>query len=60
MTWIVAVLLRPFAAFLLFACILLPVRYAVIWYLPESRLKRFLLLPIGVRRKATLDSYGLR
>jgi hypothetical protein len=46
MTWIIAVLLRPFAALILFACILLPVRYAVIWFVPESRLKRFLLFPI--------------
>jgi len=46
MTFAIALLLRPVALFLLLACILLPIRFAVMKWVPESSLKRALLLPI--------------
>lgn len=36
-------LLRPVLLFIVLACICLPARYAVIWWMPEGRLKRLLL-----------------
>ena len=38
--------LRPIALFVLLACILLPIRFAVIKFAPEGKLKRWLLTPI--------------
>jgi hypothetical protein len=53
MTIFLAALLRPLLLFVLLGCILLPVRWAVITFWPEGRVKRFLLTPIdGERRKA--------
>jgi hypothetical protein len=41
----IAMVLKPFALFLLLA-VLLCARYAVIWWLPECALKRLLLLRV--------------
>lgn len=41
-----ALLLRPFALFILLACILLPIRYAVIKLMPEGKIKHLLLLRV--------------
>ena len=43
--WILglAMLIRPVLLFVILACILLPARYAVIWWVPEGRIKRLLL-----------------
>jgi hypothetical protein len=38
--------LRPILVFVVLACICLPARFAVIWWLPDGKLKRFLLLDI--------------
>lgn len=46
MSFALALLLRPVALFVLLACVLLPIRFAVIRWMPECRLKRWLLLPI--------------
>lgn len=43
MTWLVAVVLRPFAALVLFGLICLPARMAVQRWMPPGRLKRLLL-----------------
>ena len=42
-----AMLLRPIAALILFGLILLPIRMAVIRWLPPGRIKSILLLPVG-------------
>ncbi len=47
MTWLIAVVLRPFAALLLFGLICLPARLAVQKWLPPGRLKSLLLLRVG-------------
>lgn len=44
MTWVLAILIRPFAAFFLLACVLLPIRFAVKAWFPEGMIKRVLLL----------------
>ena len=41
-----ALLLRPLALFILLACILLPIRFAIIKWLPEGKIKHLLLLPV--------------
>jgi hypothetical protein len=41
--------LRPILVFLVLACLCLPARFAVIWWMPEGKLKRFLLLDIRAR-----------
>jgi hypothetical protein len=46
MTFAIAMFLRPFALFLILACILLPIRFAVIKFAPDGKLKRWLLTPI--------------
>lgn len=43
MSFALAILLRPLALFLILACFLLPIRFAVIRWFPESKFKRFLL-----------------
>lgn len=45
-SWMLAVLLKPLAAFVLAAGILLPARYAVIKWVPEGRIKSILLFRI--------------
>jgi len=39
-------LLRPLVLFVLLACILLPIRYAIIKFAPDGKLKRWLLTPV--------------
>jgi hypothetical protein len=45
--WLIALILKPFAALVLFGLICLPIRIAVRRWLPEGRLKRILLRPIS-------------
>ena len=47
MTWVIAVVLRPFAALVLFGLICLPARLAVQKWMPDGRTKRLLLLRVG-------------
>lgn len=42
MSFAIAMVLKPFALFLILA-LLLCARYAVIWWFPEGRIKRLLL-----------------
>jgi len=51
--WIAA--LRPFLLFFVLACICLPVRYAVIWWMPEGKLKRLLLRRVDQRGRGYPD-----
>jgi len=46
MSFAIAMALRPVALFVLLACVLLPIRYAVIKWMPDSKLKRLLLLRV--------------
>ncbi len=46
MSFAIAMLLRPFALFILLACVLLPIRFALMRFMPEGRLKRILLRPV--------------
>jgi hypothetical protein len=41
-----ALLLRPLALFILLACILLPIRHAVIKWCPDGKIKHLLLLRV--------------
>lgn len=43
MSFAIAIILRPIMLFVLLGCICLPARYAVIKWVPEGNLKRFLL-----------------
>lgn len=47
MTWLIAVVLRPFAALLLFGCICLPARLLVQRRMKDGPIKRLLMLRIG-------------
>lgn len=47
MSFAIAMLLRPFAALVLFGLVLLPIRLAVMRWLPEGKVKRVLLLRVG-------------
>lgn len=47
MTWLLAVVLKPFAALVLFGLILLPARYAVQKWMPPGRLKKLLLTDLN-------------
>jgi len=42
----IALLLRPFAALVLFGLVLLPIRFAVQRYMPPGRVKSLLLTPV--------------
>jgi len=44
MTWLLAVLIRPLVLFILLACVLLPILYAVKAWIPDGMVKRVLLL----------------
>lgn len=46
-----ALLLRSFVAFVVLAFICLPARMAVIRWMPEGRMKRLLLRPVGKQRR---------
>lgn len=50
-TWLMAVLLKPFVVLAVLA-LCAAIRFAVLRWWPEGRLKRLLLLPIGTRRKS--------
>jgi hypothetical protein len=52
MTWLLAVVLRPFAALVLFGLICLPARIAVQRWMPPGRLKRLLLTELKRPRRA--------
>lgn len=47
--WLIALLLKPLGALILFGCIALPGRILVQKYMKEGKLKRFLLLRIHDR-----------
>lgn len=51
MSFAIAAFLRPFALFFILACVLLPIRYAVIKWLPEGKLKKLLLTRVDVPEK---------
>ena len=51
MSFAIAMLLRPLALFLLLACVLLPIRMALARFMPDSKLKRLLLLRIDHPRQ---------
>lgn len=42
----IAAFLRPFALFFVLACVLLPIRFALMKWLPNGRVKRLLLLKL--------------
>jgi len=46
MSWILALILRPFAALILFGLVCLPARLAV-QKMPDTKVKRVLLLRVG-------------
>lgn len=48
--WVIALLLKPFGALILFGCIALPGRLLVQRYMKDGKLKRLLLRPINNRR----------
>ena len=52
MTWVLALIFRPIAALILFGLICLPLRILCQKAIPEGRIKRILLTPIG-RKKTT-------
>lgn len=47
MSWLIALVLRPFVALIVFGLICLPARLAVQRYMPPGRLKSLLLLRVG-------------
>jgi len=47
MTWILALIFKPFVALILFGFIALPGKLLFKKYMPESKFKRFLLKPIS-------------
>lgn len=47
MTWLLAVVLKPIAALILFGLILLPARIAVQRWMPPGRLKTLLLTDLN-------------
>ena len=54
MTWLLAVVLKPFAALVLFGLICLPARLAVQRWMPEGKFKKMLLTDL----QATDDPAG--
>ena len=42
-SWLLALIAKPLAAFILLGCILLPARFAIIKWFPEGSIKRLLL-----------------
>jgi len=46
MSFTLAMLLRPLVLFVLLACVLLPIRFAVIKWMPDSKFKRLLLIRV--------------
>jgi hypothetical protein len=60
MTWLLAVVLKPFAALVLFGLICLPARLAVQRWMPDGRLKRLLLTDLQSGRHAGRAKQHLR
>jgi hypothetical protein len=52
MTWLLAVVLKPIAALILFGLICLPARLAVQRWMPAGRLKRLLLTDLQRRGRS--------
>ncbi len=52
MTWLLAVVLKPLAALILFGLICLPARLAVQRWVPNGPVKRLLLKEIGQRKRS--------
>lgn len=52
MTWLLAVLVKPFVALVLFGLICLPARIAVQKWMPDGKMKRLLLKPVGPKQPA--------
>ena len=52
MTWLLAVVLKPIAALILFGLICLPARLAVQRWMPAGRLKKLLLTDLRADRSA--------
>ena len=48
--WVIAILLKPFGALILFGCIALPLRLLYEKHAPEGKLKKFLLRRISGSR----------
>jgi hypothetical protein len=48
--WVIAILLKPFGALILFGCIALPGKLLVQRYMKDGKLKRLLLTRIDGRR----------
>lgn len=51
---------RPFLALFVFGVLCLGGRYLVIWYVPEGKVKRILLWPIGRGQKTTTSRASRR
>jgi hypothetical protein len=47
MEWLLALLLKPFIALVVFGLICLPARLAVRAWMPDGKIKRLLLTPIS-------------
>jgi hypothetical protein len=47
MEWLLALLIKPFVALVVFGLICLPARFALQRHMPDGKLKRFLLRPIS-------------
>lgn len=58
-TFIVSLLLRQLLILVLFIGVLLPVRVAVMRFLPHGRMKRLLLRPVG-GREIRADDFARR
>lgn len=52
MTIAIAMLLRPFLALAVFGLVALPLRMVFERFYPDGRVKRFLLRPIGKKRRS--------
>jgi hypothetical protein len=52
MTWLLAVVLKPVGALVLFGLIALPLRLAFQRWYPEGKVKRFLLRELDPARRA--------
>ncbi len=50
--WVLAIILKPFAALVLFGLIALPCRLLVQRHMKEGKLKRFLLTPLDRKQAA--------
>lgn len=51
MTWVIALILRPFVALVVFGLILLPIRLAVQQWVPHGKLRDILLTDVRIGKK---------